>query len=354
MARNYERELDALYLELAKLQDHQQKSGLRVVMLFEGRDAAGKGGTIRTYLKNLNPRYSMSVALPKPTDREYAMVFQRYVDWLPAAGEQVLFDRSWYNRAGVEPVMGFSTPEQTAKFLEEVPNFERLLVNDGIHLFKFWLSIGREMRMKRFHERVHDPLKRWKMSPVDYEALARFDGYSEARNRMFRATHTAHAPWTVVLSNDKRRARIAVLRHILRSIDYEGARPRRHWAHGRRDYPRSRRLPQHASRNLRPRLALSAPLRHWGHRRKLTEGADWLARWLASPTRHATRLFRAARPDALCGRLVRLGARRRRGHFGPFLRLELRLRHWTARAACWLRPASLPSCIWGSLFRSPR
>ena len=220
---NYERELDALYLELAKLQDHQQKSGLRVVMLFEGRDAAGKGGTIRTYLKNLNPRYSMSVALPKPTDRESTQwYFQRYVDWLPAAGEQVLFDRSWYNRAGVEPVMGFSTPEQTAKFLEEVPNFERLLVNDGIHLFKFWLSIGREMQMKRFHERVHDPLKRWKMSPVDYEALARFDGYSEARNRMFRATHTAHAPWTVVLSNDKRRARIAVLRHILRSIDYEG------------------------------------------------------------------------------------------------------------------------------------
>ena len=220
---NYERELDALYLELAKLQDHQQKSGLRVVMLFEGRDAAGKGGTIRTYLKNLNPRYSMSVALPKPTDRESTQwYFQRYVDWLPAAGEQVLFDRSWYNRAGVEPVMGFSTPEQTAKFLEEVPNFERLLVNDGIHLFKFWLSIGREMQMKRFHERVHDPLKRWKMSPVDYEALARFDGYSEARNRMFRTTHTAHAPWTVVLSNDKRRARIAVLRHILRSIDYEG------------------------------------------------------------------------------------------------------------------------------------
>jgi polyphosphate kinase 2 len=223
---DYERELDALYLELAKLQDHQQKSGMRVVMLFEGRDAAGKGGTIRTYLKNLNPRYSMSVALPKPTDRESTQwYFQRYVDWLPAAGEQVLFDRSWYNRAGVEPVMGFSTPEQTTQFIEEVPNFERLLVNDGIHLFKFWLSIGREMQMKRFHERVHDPLKRWKMSPVDYEALSRFDGYSEARNRMFRATHTAHAPWTVVLSNDKRRARIAVLRHVLRSIHYDGRDP---------------------------------------------------------------------------------------------------------------------------------
>lgn len=219
----YERELDRLYLELAKLQDHQAKSGMRVVMLFEGRDAAGKGGTIRTYLKNLNPRYSMTVALPKPSNREQTQwYFQRYVDWLPAAGEQVLFDRSWYNRAGVEPVMGFSTPEQTTLFLEEVPNFERLLANDGIHLFKFWLAIGREMQMKRFHERVHDPLKRWKMSPVDFEALNRFDAYSEARNRMFRTTHTDHAPWTIVLSNDKGRARIAVLRHVLRSIDYEG------------------------------------------------------------------------------------------------------------------------------------
>jgi polyphosphate kinase 2 len=219
----YDRELDALYLELAKLQDHQSRSGLRVLMLFEGRDAAGKGGTIRTYLKNLNPRFNMTVALPKPSDRERTQwYFQRYVDWFPAAGEQVLFDRSWYNRAGVEPVMGYSTPEQTTKFLQEVPSFEKLIVNDGIHLFKFWLSIGREMQMKRFHERVHDPLKRWKMSPVDFEALSRFDAYSEARTRMFHATHSEHAPWTVVLSNDKGRARIAVLRHILRSIDYEG------------------------------------------------------------------------------------------------------------------------------------
>jgi polyphosphate kinase 2 len=192
-------------------------------MLFEGRDAAGKGGTIRTYLKNLNPRYNITVALPKPSDREDTQwYFQRYVEWLPAAGEQVLFDRSWYNRAGVESVMGYCTPEETTKFLDEVPHFERLLVNDGIHLFKFWLSIGREMQMKRFHDRVHDPLKRWKMSPVDFEALARFDSYSEARTRMFHATHTEHAPWTVVLSNDKGRARLAVLRHVLRSIDYAG------------------------------------------------------------------------------------------------------------------------------------
>ena len=219
----FDRELDALYLELAKLQEDQAKSGRRVLMLFEGRDAAGKGGTIRTYLKHLNPRYNITVALPKPSDRERSQwYFQRYVDWLPAAGEQVLFDRSWYNRAGVEAVMGFCTPDESTRFLAEVPSFERLLVDDGIHLFKFWLSIGREMQMKRFHDRVHDPLKRWKMSPVDFEALPRFDSYSEARTRMFHATHTDHAPWTVVLSNDKGRARLAVLRHVLRSIDYAG------------------------------------------------------------------------------------------------------------------------------------
>lgn len=219
----YETELNSLYLELAKLQDDQAKTGRRIVMLFEGRDAAGKGGTIKTYLQNLNPRYSDSVALPKPSDRERTQwYFQRYVDWLPAAGEQVLFDRSWYNRAGVEPVMGFCTPEQTTRFLAEAPNFERMLVNDGIHLFKFWLSIGREMQMKRFHDRRHDPLKRWKLSPVDYEALKKFDDYSEARTRMFHETHTDHAPWTVILSNDKSRARLAVLRVVLRSLDYEG------------------------------------------------------------------------------------------------------------------------------------
>ena len=219
----YETALNSLYLELAKLQDDQAKTGRRIVMVFEGRDAAGKGGTIDTYLENLNPRFSDSVALPKPSDRERTQwYFQRYVDWLPAAGEQVLFDRSWYNRAGVEAVMGFCTPDETTKFLEEVPHFERMLVNDGIHLFKFWLSIGREMQMKRFHDRQHDPLKRWKLSPVDFEALQRFDAYSEARTRMFDETHSAHAPWTVVLSNDKKRARLAVIQTVLRAIAYEG------------------------------------------------------------------------------------------------------------------------------------
>jgi len=220
---DYEKELEGLYLELAKLQDDQARTGRRIVMVFEGRDAAGKGGTIDAYLENLNPRYSDSVALPKPSDRERTQwYFQRYVDWLPAAGEQVLFDRSWYNRAGVEAVMGFCTPEETAKFLDEVPQFEQMLVNDGIHLFKFWLSIGREMQMKRFHDRRHDPLKRWKLSPVDFEALARFDAYSEARTRMFEKTHSEHAPWTVILNNDKRRGRLAAIRTVLRAIDYEG------------------------------------------------------------------------------------------------------------------------------------
>ena len=192
-------------------------------MVFEGRDAAGKGGTIKTYLENLNPRFSMSVALPKPSDREAAQwYFQRYVDWLPAAGETVLFDRSWYNRAGVEPVMGFCTPEQTTRFLNEAPRFEEMLVDDGIQLFKFWLSIGREMQMKRFHDRRHDPLKRWKLSPVDLEAIARFDAYSAARDRMFEATHTAKAPWTVVLGNDKRRERLNAIRVVLHRLDYEG------------------------------------------------------------------------------------------------------------------------------------
>jgi polyphosphate kinase 2 len=219
----YEAELHEVWLQLALLQEHISKTRIRIVMVFEGRDAAGKGGTISTYLENLNPRFNMSVALPKPSDREAAQwYFQRYVDWLPAAGETVLFDRSWYNRAGVEPVMGFCTPEQTTRFLEEAPRFEEMLVDDGIHLFKFWLSIGREMQMKRFHDRRHDPLKRWKLSPVDLKAIEKFDDYSAARTRMLKTTSTARAPWTVVLGNDKRRERLNVIRSVLHRLDYEG------------------------------------------------------------------------------------------------------------------------------------
>lgn len=220
---DYERELFSVHLQLARLQDHIHETGMRIVIVFEGRDAAGKGGTIGAYLDNLNPRYNLHVALPKPNDRERTQwYFQRYVDWLPAAGETVLFDRSWYNRAGVEPVMGFCTEAETAQFLAEAPRFEEMLVNDGIKLFKIWLSIGREMQMQRFHDRRHDPLKRWKLSPVDMEALARFDAYTAARDRMFEATHQAHAPWTVVLSNDKRRARVNAIRTVLHGLQYEG------------------------------------------------------------------------------------------------------------------------------------
>lgn len=219
----YEEQLLAAHQQLALFQEHMAKSGERVVILFEGRDAAGKGGTIRAYLQELNPRYNMAVALPKPSDREQTQwYFQRYVDWLPAAGEQVLFDRSWYNRAGVEPVMGFCTPEQTDKFLKAVPLFEEQLVQDGIRLFKFYLSIGREMQMKRFHDRRHDILKRWKLSPVDLEAIKRFDAYTEARNRMLETTSTKAAPWRVVLANDKRRTRVNVIRTVLHQLDYAG------------------------------------------------------------------------------------------------------------------------------------
>jgi polyphosphate kinase len=222
----YEEELQGAWLQLARVQEHAAKSGTRLVLVFEGRDAAGKGGSIRTYLANLNPRFNMHVALPKPNDRERAQwYFQRYVDWLPAAGETVLFDRSWYNRAGVEKVMGFCTPEETARFFDEAPGFEQMLVRDGIVLIKFFLVIGREMQAKRFHDRRHDPLKRWKLSPIDLEALARFDDYTAARDEMFAATHTEWAPWTVILSNDKKRARLGVIRSVLHRLDYEGKDP---------------------------------------------------------------------------------------------------------------------------------
>lgn len=219
----YDTQLYALQKQLVLLQAHMAKAGERIVLVFEGRDAAGKGGTIKTILENLNPRYNLIAALPKPNDRERTQwYFQRYIDWLPAAGEMVLFDRSWYNRAGVEPVMGFCTPEQTKLFLEEAPEFEKRLTKDGIRLFKFWLSIGREMQLKRFHDRRHDPLKTWKLSPIDLEALSKWDDYSEARDRMLEATDSKHAPWTVIRANDKRRLRINVIRTLLDGFDYDG------------------------------------------------------------------------------------------------------------------------------------
>lgn len=219
----YEDQLTALQIELVKLQRHAQKEGTRIALVFEGRDAAGKGGSIKTYLQHLNPRYNRIVALPKPTDREATQwYFQRYVTHLPAAGETILFDRSWYNRAGVERVMGFCTEAEASLFLVDAPRFERMIINTGIYLFKFWLDISEDMQFKRFHKRRHSPLKVWKLSPIDLKALDHFDDYTLARNEMLEATDTKHAPWTIIRSNDKRRARIATIRTVLRAIDYEG------------------------------------------------------------------------------------------------------------------------------------
>jgi polyphosphate kinase 2 len=218
---DYLHQLGQLQVELVKLQSHLIHTGGRIVALFEGRDAAGKGGSIDRFREHLNGRYWIDAALPKPSDRERTQwYFQRYVDWLPAAGEATLFDRSWYNRAGVELVMGFCTPEQTEAFLEEAPRFERMLVRDDIHLFKFWLAIGREMQLKQFHERRHEPLKRWKISDVDIAAIDKWDDYTRAAHRMLTATHLPEAPWRVVLSNDKRRARLELIRAVLFAIDY--------------------------------------------------------------------------------------------------------------------------------------
>ena len=220
---SYEAQMYELQKQLVLLQAHLAASGERIMIVFEGRDAAGKGGTIKTYLENLNSRYNLIAALPKPNDRERTQwYFQRYVDWFPAAGETVLFDHSWYNRAGVERVMGFATPEQVEHFLEEAPQFEKRITRDGIHLFKFWLSIGREMQIKRFHDRRHDPLKLWKLSPIDLEALSRWDDYTAARDEMLERTDCPHARWTVIRANDKRRGRINVIQTVLGSLSYAG------------------------------------------------------------------------------------------------------------------------------------
>jgi polyphosphate kinase 2 len=219
----YEDRLKALQIELVKLQTHLGETGGRVVAFFEGRDAAGKGGSIDRYLQYLNHRTNRVVALAKPTETEQGQwYFQRYLAHMPARGEQVLFDRSWYNRAGVEPVMGFCSKAQTEAFLDQAPEVERLLVEDGIFFFKFFLDIGREMQMRRLHERRHDPLKVWKISPIDLKAIERFDAYTEARNSMLSRTHTKSTPWTVILANDQRRARLAAIQAVLTALAYKG------------------------------------------------------------------------------------------------------------------------------------
>ena len=220
---DYEEQLGQLQSELLKLQTHVREKSERVLVIFEGRDAAGKGTCIGRFLEHLNTRHARSIALNKPTDAERAQwYFQRYVANLPTGGDMVLFDRSWYNRAGVERVMDFCTDEQLASFLRDVPDFEELLVRDGIRLFKFFLVLGREMQLKRFHERRHDPFKRWKLSPIDTASIEKWDDYSKAHQDIFRFTHTAAAPWTVIRSNDQRRARLESIRWVLNEMDYAG------------------------------------------------------------------------------------------------------------------------------------
>jgi polyphosphate kinase 2 len=218
----YEHLKRRLQIELLKLQQHGRRTGTRHVIVFEGRDAAGKGGTIKRFMEHLNPRSARVVALEKPTEREQTLwYFQRYINHFPAAGEMVLFDRSWYNRAGVEKVMGFCTPEQHTEFLQQAPPFERMLVNDGISLTKFWFSVSPAEQRTRFAVRLVDPVRQWKFSPTDMESLDKWDDYTAAKEEMFAATDTDAAPWIVVKSNDKKRARINAMRYVLAQFDYD-------------------------------------------------------------------------------------------------------------------------------------
>jgi polyphosphate kinase 2 len=221
--REYEVEKRRLQIELLKLQGWVKDTGQKLVIVFEGRDAAGKGGTIKRFTEHLNPRGARTVALDKPSEREQNQwYFQRYVQHLPAAGEIVLFDRSWYNRAGVERVMGYCTEEQYQQFLVQTPEVERMFVDSGILLFKLWFSVSRGEQRSRFIVRQIDPVRQWKLSPTDLASLDRWDAYTEAKEAMFLHTDTAHAPWTVIKSNDKKRARLEAMRHVLCRLDYEG------------------------------------------------------------------------------------------------------------------------------------
>ncbi len=217
----YEKELVKLQIELLKLQNYVKEKGLKVLMIFEGRDAAGKGGTIKRITEHLNPRGARVVALEKPSDRETSQwYFQRYVNHLPSAGEIVMFDRSWYNRAGVEPVMGFCTPEEHHSFLKEVPDFERMLVKSGIILMKFYFSVSKKEQARRFKKRETDPLKQYKLSPVDKESQNLWDKYTVAKFSMLMSSNTQRAPWTIIKSDDKKKARINCIKHILQQVEY--------------------------------------------------------------------------------------------------------------------------------------
>jgi polyphosphate kinase 2 len=223
-AKKYEKELRRLQAELCKLQDWVKFKGVRVIVVFEGRDAAGKGGTIRALTERVSPRVFRLVALPAPSDREKSQMYvQRYMQHFPAAGEIVIFDRSWYNRAGVEHVMGFCTKEQYKAFLEVCPEFEKYIVDAGIILIKFWLEVGQKEQHRRFEARIKDPLRQWKLSPMDLESFQRWYDYSRARDKMLEATDTKYAPWYLVRSDDKKRARLNCISHFLSLIPYKKA-----------------------------------------------------------------------------------------------------------------------------------
>ncbi|MEC5149830.1 polyphosphate kinase 2 [Cryobacterium sp. GrIS_2_6] len=225
--RLYEDELERLQIELVRMQQWVIDTGARVVVIFEGRDAAGKGGAIKRVMQYLNPRFARVVALPTPNERERTQwYFQRYIQHLPAAGEIVLMDRSWYNRAGVERVMDYCTPEQYQRFLQQAPAFERMLVDDGIILIKYWYSVSDEVQEERFHSRRNDPMRRWKLSETDVASIARWEDYSRAKDAMFEATDHAEAPWWTIESDDKRAARLNTINHLLEQVPYEPREPK--------------------------------------------------------------------------------------------------------------------------------
>ncbi|AUQ66677.1 polyphosphate kinase 2 [Phaeobacter inhibens] len=219
--KHYDKEMKRLQIELVKMQSWVRATGARIAIIFEGRDAAGKGGTIKRFRENLNPRGARIVALSKPSEREQTQwYFQRYITHLPSAGEIVFFDRSWYNRGVVEPVFGFCTDAQRKRFFDQVNGFEEALVEDGIQLFKIWLNVGRAEQLRRFLSRETDPLKQWKLSPIDVKGLSLWQEYSTAIADTLTRSHSEHAPWTIVRSDDKRRARLAAIRRVLHAIDY--------------------------------------------------------------------------------------------------------------------------------------
>ena len=220
---DYLEEIELLQIELVKMQAWVKEVGERVVLIFEGRDAAGKGGTIQRFTENLNPRGAKVVALAKPSDTERGQwYFQRYIENLPTKGEIVFFDRSWYNRAGVEHVMGFCSPHEYLEFMRQTPEFERMIVRSGIRFYKFWFSVSREEQLRRFLGRAQDPLKQWKLSPMDVESLGRWEAYTKAKEAMLFYTDTADAAWTIVRSDDKNRARLNAIKHVLHTIPYAG------------------------------------------------------------------------------------------------------------------------------------